>query len=179
MLAPLGQPVYGEDERRLARFVGLAVNEMGRRWRRPGIFVEKYAQWLKPVGFTGKEIRGDREVLAMLVTERVTLAVKEADFEIQDRHGDPKYGYMVSACLDLTKQEGWNGTMPHYAVVLMWRGPRPAYWPHKVSQGDVDAAKVDDDDGYEVDYKDLCGVTPTEWVANARKARERGRRGKN
>lgn len=171
------RPVYGEAERFLADQVKRSVRLLGRVWYRPGIFVDDLAAYRKDIGFLHDEVHGDRDLLKTTVLDRVRDAIREADIELRERNADPRYGYAVSPTMALKGQEGWDETMAHYAVCLMWRGPKPQFWPHKVTLEDVQAAKHDDDDGYDRDYRDLVGISPTDWFKQHKREREGQRNG--
>lgn len=164
-------PVYGEPERFLREQVRKIVRQRGFRWKEPSAFVLELGAWRKDVGFFHAEVHGDRDLLKMTVEQRVTEAIREAVVEIEERHGDPSYGFRVGPTLALKGAEGWDPSMPDYAVCLMWRGPKPMFWPHKVTAQDVAAAKVTDDEGYDRDYKAVTGETPEEFLRRAREAK--------
>lgn len=176
------KPAYGEAERFLSTQVEKFVASRGWRWKKISSFIMETTQeqpWRKDIGFFHNEVHGDREQLKEAIRQRVGLALREAVQEVEERGGDPTYGFRVTPTLALSGVPGHDPSMPDYAICLLWIGPKPMFWPHKVTLEQVNAAKATDDDGYDRDYKAVTGQTPEEFLRDARKRAEAKKVGRN
>jgi hypothetical protein len=90
--------------------------------------------------------------------------LKEA---LRVRGAEPEFGVEVETVEDLSELAEWDVSMGRYAVYLLWIGPKPATWPHKVTPEDTaKAAGLKDDDlGMISDYRN---ANPEGWDAALR-----------